>query len=140
MDFGPTVDVVDNEIQSKGIFSFFSVTISLSVILGLLGFMFCALLAFIIRRYRRFRYGIRRKFKSSDEDLVEQNVNYDSDSEQENEIFSIRLHTLQNNLQDGSSILSPIPSEDILIQDSTVSSTTSDRRFSLCCFFRKFLK
>ena len=126
--------------NQKVYFSFFSVTISLSVILGLLGFMFCALLAFIIRRYRRFRYGIRRKFKSSDEDLVEQNVNYDSDSEQENEIFSIRLHTLQNNFQDGSSILSPIPSEDILIQDSTVSSTTSDLRFSLCCFFRKFLK
>ena len=95
-------------------------------------FVFCLL--FIIRRYRRFRYSIRRKFKSSDEDLVEHNVNFDSESEQENEIFSIRLHTLQNNLQDRSSILSPIPSEDILIQDSTVSSTTSDQRFSLRCF------
>ena len=126
--------------SQKVYFLFFSATITLSVILGLLGFMFCVLLGFIIRRYRRFRYGIRRKFKSSDEDLVEQNVNYDSESEQENEIFSIRLHTLQNNLQDESSILSPIPSEDILIQDPTVSSTTSDQRFSLCCFFRKFLK
>ena len=126
--------------NQKVYFLFSSVTITLSVVLGLLGFMFCVLIAFVIRRYRRFRYGNRRKFKNSDEDLIEQNVNYDSGSEQENEIFSIRLHTLQNNLQDGSSILSPIPSEDILIQDSTVSSTTSDQRFSLCCFFRKFLK
>ena len=119
-------------------FSFFSATITLSVILGLFGFAFCVLIAFIIRRYRRFRNGNRRKFKSSDENLVV--PNYETDSAEENEIFSIRLHTLQNNFQDSSSILSPLSTEDI-IQDSTVSSTTtSDQRFSLCSCFRKFLK
>ena len=100
--------------------------------------MFCVLIAFIIRRYRRFRNGNRRKFKSSDENLVV--PNYETDLAEENEIFSIRLHTLQNNLQDSSSILSSLSTEDI-IQDPTVSSTTtSDQRFSLCSYFRKFLK
>ena len=117
---------------------FFSATITLSVILGLFGFVFCVLIAFIIRCYRRFRNGNRRKFKSSDENLVV--PNYETDSAEENEIFSIRLHTLQNNLQDSSSILSSLSTEDI-IQDPTVSSTTtSDQRFSLCSYFRKFLK
>ena len=84
--------------NQKVYFLFFSVTISLLVILGLLGFMFCALLAFIIRRYRRFRYGIRRKFKSSDEDLVEQNVNYDSESEQENSRFHSFLYYIRSKI------------------------------------------
>ena len=137
LDFGPTIGDVLNENTSTGIFFlFFSATITLSVILGLFGFMFCVLIVFIIRRYRRFRYGNRRKFKSSDENLVV--PNYEIDSDQENEIFSIRLHTLQNNLQDNSSILTPISTEDI-IQDPTVSST-SDQRFILCFCFRKFLK
>ena len=139
LDFGPTIGDVLNENTSTGIFFFFfSATITLSVILGLFGFVFCVLIAFIIRRYRRFRNGNRRKFKSSDENLVV--PNYETESAEENEIFSIRLHPLQNNLQDSSSILSSLSTEDI-IQDPTVSSTTtSDQSFSLCSYFRKFLK
>ena len=120
-------------------FLFFSATITLSVVLGMLGFMFCVLVAFIIRRYRRFRYGNHRKFKTSDEDLVEENLCHDNsnESEQENELFNVRLHSVQQ------SILSPVSPEecdqDIIIQDSTVSST-SDQRLSLFLFFRKLLK
>ena len=120
-------------------FLFFSATITLSVILGMFGFMFCVLVAFIIRRYRRFRYGNRRKFKNSDEDLVEENQCHESsnESEQENELFNVRLHSLQH------SILPPVSPEecdqDIIIQDSTVSST-SNQRFGLFLFFRKLLK
>ena len=98
----------------------------------MLGLMFCFLVSLVCCRYRRNRNSNRRELKTSDENLVEVN-HY---SEEEEEIFYIRLHNIQE------SILRPVSPEECdisIIQDPTISSTT-DERFSLWLFFRNLLK
>ena len=98
----------------------------------MLGLMFCVLVSLVYRRYRRNRSSNRRKFKNSDENLVEVNKH----SDEEEEIFNIRLHNIQE------SILTPVSPEECdinIIQDPTISSTTNER-FSLWLFFRNLLK
>ena len=58
----PTVDVQNVEVPTGIIFSFFQCYNNLSVVLGMLGLMFCILVGFIYRRYQRLRHGNRRKF------------------------------------------------------------------------------
>ena len=99
----------------------------------MLGLMFCVLVSLVCRRYRGNRNSNRRKLKNSDENLVE--VNQYSEEEEE-EIFNIRLHNIQE------SILTPVSPEECdinIIQDPTISSTT-DEIFSLWLFFRNLLK
>ena len=98
----------------------------------MLGLMFCVLVSLVYRRYRRNRSSNRRKFKNSDENLVEVNKH----SDEEEEVFNIRLHNIQE------SILTPVSPEEYdinIIQDPTISSTTNER-FSLWLFFRNLLK
>ena len=104
----------------------------------MLGLMFCVLVSLVYRRYRRNRNSNRRKLKNSDENLCEANPCFDNSqhSEEEEEIFNIRLHNFQQ------SIMTPVSPEECdisVIQDPTISSTSSER-FSLWLFFRNLLK
>ena len=125
------------EIDPGIIFFSFSVTITLSVILGMFGMMFCVLIGWVYRRYRRNRNSNRRKLKNSDENLCEENPCFDNDQHsEEEEIFNIRLHNLQTSIMPS---VSPEECDINIIQDPTISSTSSER-FSLWLFFRNLLK